>query len=132
MMAALSFHVGEVQRNPYHLLVPAWMQDNVRRGGELVGGQGGAAPDFTFATLYRLREWRTARCTSCTMAGGPCPPQSTSATSWRSPRVRTDPTVYRRTLESAARLPGCRRPVACTAVIQRKPHEDRLKALLSS
>jgi len=57
MMAALSCHVGEVQRNPYHLLVPAWMQDNVRRGGELVGGQGGAAPDFSFATLYRLRRW---------------------------------------------------------------------------
>jgi LmbE family N-acetylglucosaminyl deacetylase len=57
MMAALSFHVGEVQRNPYHLLVPAWMQDNVRRGGEVVGGQGGAAPDFLFATLYRLRQW---------------------------------------------------------------------------
>jgi LmbE family N-acetylglucosaminyl deacetylase len=57
MMSALSFHVGEVKRNPYHLLVPAWMQDNVRRGGELVGGQGGAAPDFSFATLYRLREW---------------------------------------------------------------------------
>jgi LmbE family N-acetylglucosaminyl deacetylase len=57
MMTALSFHVGEVQRNPYHLLVPAWMQDNVRRGGELVGGQGGAAPDFVFCTLYRLRRW---------------------------------------------------------------------------
>ncbi len=57
MMTALSFHAGEVRRNPYHLLVPAWMQDNVRRGGELVGGQGGAAPDFTFCTLYRLGEW---------------------------------------------------------------------------
>jgi N-acetylglucosamine malate deacetylase 1 len=57
MMTALSFHIGEVQRNPYHLLVPAWMQDNVRRGGELVGGQGGAAPDFIFCTLYRLRRW---------------------------------------------------------------------------
>jgi N-acetylglucosamine malate deacetylase 1 len=57
LMAALSFHVEEVRRNPYHLLVPAWMQDNVRRGGELVGGQGGAAPDFNFATLYRLRRW---------------------------------------------------------------------------
>jgi N-acetylglucosamine malate deacetylase 1 len=57
MMTALSFHIGEVQRNPYHLLVPAWMQDNVRRGGELVGGQGGAAPDFVFCTLYRLRRW---------------------------------------------------------------------------
>ena len=61
MMAALSFHEGEVRRNPYHLLVPAWMQDNVRRGGELVGGQGGAAPDFTFCTLYRVRRWQEGR-----------------------------------------------------------------------
>jgi LmbE family N-acetylglucosaminyl deacetylase len=57
LMAATSFHVEEVRRNPYHLRQPAWMQDNVRRGGELVGGQGGAAPDFNFATLYRLRKW---------------------------------------------------------------------------
>jgi hypothetical protein len=33
------------------------MQDNVRRGSELVGGQGEAAPDFSFATLYRLSRW---------------------------------------------------------------------------
>ena len=57
LITALTFHVGEVQRNPYHLTLPAWMVDNVRRGGELVGGQGGAAPNFTFATLYRLRRW---------------------------------------------------------------------------
>lgn len=57
LVAALSFHVGEVQRNPYHLRLPAWMQDNVRRGGEVVGGQGGSVPDFQFATLYRLRRW---------------------------------------------------------------------------
>jgi LmbE family N-acetylglucosaminyl deacetylase len=57
MMAATSFHVGEVARNPYHLLLPAWLMDNVRRGAELVGGQGGAAPSFTFAALYRLRRW---------------------------------------------------------------------------
>ena len=57
LMAATSFHVGEVQRNPYHLRLPAWMIDNVRRGGELVGGQGAAVPDFTFATLYRVRRW---------------------------------------------------------------------------
>jgi len=56
MLAALSFHIGEVQRNPYHVLVPLWMMDNVRRA-ENVGGQGTAAPDFTFATLYRLRRW---------------------------------------------------------------------------
>ena len=57
LITALTFHVGEVKRNPYHLSLPAWMIDNVRRGGELVGGQGGAAPDFVFATLYRLRRW---------------------------------------------------------------------------
>ena len=57
MIAATTFHVGEVKRNPYHLLLPAWMLDNVRRGSELVGGQGGVAPDFTFAALYRLRKW---------------------------------------------------------------------------
>jgi LmbE family N-acetylglucosaminyl deacetylase len=58
MMAATSFHVGEVARNPYHLVLPAWMMDNVRRGGEVAGGQGGAAPDFAFAALYRLRKWK--------------------------------------------------------------------------
>jgi LmbE family N-acetylglucosaminyl deacetylase len=57
MMAATTFHVGEVKRNPYHLLLPAWMMDNVRRGSEVAGGQGGAAPEFPFATLYRLRKW---------------------------------------------------------------------------
>ncbi len=57
LLTALSFHAGEVRRNPYHIRLPAWMIDNVRRGGELVGGQGGAAPAFDFATLYRLRRW---------------------------------------------------------------------------
>jgi len=57
LVAAVSFHAGEVARNPYHLSLPAWMQDNVRRGGEVVGGQGAAAPDYRFATLYRLRRW---------------------------------------------------------------------------
>jgi N-acetylglucosamine malate deacetylase 1 len=57
LVAALSLHVGEVARNPYHLRLPAWMMDNVRRGAELVGGQGGVAPSFAFATLYRLRRW---------------------------------------------------------------------------
>ena len=57
LMTALSFHVGEVRRNPYHLSLPAWMVDNVRRGGERLGGQGMAAPDFAFATLYRVSKW---------------------------------------------------------------------------
>ena len=58
LVAGTSFHVGEVTRNPFHLFLPAWMQENVRRGSELVGGQGEAAPDWTFATLYRVRQWK--------------------------------------------------------------------------
>jgi LmbE family N-acetylglucosaminyl deacetylase len=61
LLAALSFHVGEVRRNPYHLRMPAWLQDNVRRGAEVIGGQGGVAPDFTFATLYRVRQWKNGQ-----------------------------------------------------------------------
>ena len=61
LIAALSFHVGEMKRNPYHLRLPAWLQDNVRRGAEMVGGQGSAAPDFLFATLYRARRWKNGR-----------------------------------------------------------------------
>jgi LmbE family N-acetylglucosaminyl deacetylase len=57
MIAATTFHVGEVGRNPYHLSLPAWMMDNVRRGSEVVGGQGGATPDFAFAVLNRVRKW---------------------------------------------------------------------------
>jgi LmbE family N-acetylglucosaminyl deacetylase len=78
MMTALSFHVGEVQRNPYHLLVPAWMMDNVRRGSELVGGQGGTAPDFTFSTLYRVRTWRDGRL-QARVAGGRSLPATANA-----------------------------------------------------
>lgn len=61
LIAALAYHVGEVARNPYHLRLPAWMIDNVRRGGEIVGGQGGEAPSFTFATLYRRAYWDGCR-----------------------------------------------------------------------
>ena len=54
LVCALSFHRGEVERNDYHVRLPAWMSDNVRRGAELVGGQGAQKPDFEFAVLYRL------------------------------------------------------------------------------
>lgn len=57
LVAALGFHAGEVRRNPYHLSLPAHLVDNVRRGAELVLGQGQPAPSFTFASLYRLRRW---------------------------------------------------------------------------
>ncbi len=57
LVAALALHLGEVERNPYHLLLPPWMMNNVRSGSELVGGQGEVAPNFTFATLYALSKW---------------------------------------------------------------------------
>ena len=54
LISALSFHRGEVERNPFHLRLPFWMQDNVRRGAEVIGGQGEVAPNFNFATPYRV------------------------------------------------------------------------------
>lgn len=61
LITALTFHVGEVRRNPYHLTLPAWMINSVRLGGETVGGQGAAPPDFPFGTVYRLRRWTEGR-----------------------------------------------------------------------
>lgn len=54
LIAALERHTGEIARNPYHLRLPAFLADAVRRGGELVLGAGEEVPDFAFATLYRL------------------------------------------------------------------------------
>jgi LmbE family N-acetylglucosaminyl deacetylase len=54
-LEALQKHVGEVERNPYHLRLPAWMIDNVRRGGETIGGKGTHAPEFPFAVIYQLQ-----------------------------------------------------------------------------
>ncbi|MGD7652635.1 MAG: PIG-L deacetylase family protein [Verrucomicrobiales bacterium] len=73
LVAATALHVGEVARNPYHLRLPAWMQDNVRRGAEIVGGQGGSAPSFSFATLYRLRMWKDGQLQDCLDGGLPIP-----------------------------------------------------------
>jgi hypothetical protein len=52
LVEALACHAGEVARNPYHLRLPAWMIDNVRRGAERVFGPGAPAPAFPFGTLY--------------------------------------------------------------------------------
>jgi len=54
LVGAVALHAGEVERNAYHLRFPAYMADNVRRGAELVGGQGGQSPDFPFGQLYRV------------------------------------------------------------------------------
>ncbi|HMP82777.1 MAG TPA: PIG-L family deacetylase [Verrucomicrobiota bacterium] len=62
LVAALSLHAGEVRRNPYHLRLPAWFIDNVRRS-ESVLGHGSRSPRATFGILHRLRRWRNGRAT---------------------------------------------------------------------
>ncbi len=57
LVRALACHVGEVARNPYHLRLPAWLADGVRRGGELVLGAGSSPPQADFATLYQLQRF---------------------------------------------------------------------------
>ncbi len=61
LIAALERHTGEIERNPYHLRLPAFLADAVRRGGELVLGAGEEVPDFAFATLYRLVTYRAGQ-----------------------------------------------------------------------
>jgi N-acetylglucosamine malate deacetylase 1 len=61
LVAAVSLHWGEVARIPYHLTLPAWMIDNVRRGTELIAGFRAEAPACAFATLYRQSTWRDGR-----------------------------------------------------------------------
>ncbi len=62
-MVAIGEHGEEMARNPYHLLHPCRLMDNVRRGSEVVGGQGAAARNFTFAEIYNvaLMEGRKVR-----------------------------------------------------------------------
>lgn len=61
LVDALARHRGEVSRNPYHLRLPAWMMDNVRRAGERLGGAGSQPPDFLFGTAYGIRMWANRR-----------------------------------------------------------------------
>jgi N-acetylglucosamine malate deacetylase 1 len=57
LIYALSCHSGEVERNPYHINHPARMLDNVTRGSEVVGGQGGEGAEMNFAMLYRCSKF---------------------------------------------------------------------------
>ena len=66
---ALNHHVGEVARNDYAARLPAWMEDNVRRGAELVFDRGAPAPALQWATLYRVRR-RCGQCWQNGMRGG--------------------------------------------------------------
>jgi len=61
LITALSWHRGEIERNPYHLRLPAWLIDNVRRGSEVIAPSGAEAVTFSFATLYRVESWKDNR-----------------------------------------------------------------------
>jgi LmbE family N-acetylglucosaminyl deacetylase len=61
LLKALCCHAGEVARNPYHKLFPAFLLDNVRRGSERVGGQGAKGDSFDFAMLYRHDRWENGQ-----------------------------------------------------------------------
>ena len=54
LMAAVSAHRGEVDRNPYHLRLPARLMANVSRVGERLNGLGCKPPGFAFGEVYRL------------------------------------------------------------------------------
>ncbi len=53
MGEALLQHKGEVSRNPFHLSLPAFAMEQMRRGSEAVSGMGSKPRDFVFAQLYR-------------------------------------------------------------------------------
>jgi N-acetylglucosamine malate deacetylase 1 len=61
MLSALMQHTGEVARNPYHLTLPAWLMDGVRRGSERVGAPGSVAANFDFAALHGWQTWQAGR-----------------------------------------------------------------------
>ena len=60
-MKALEMHTGEVSRNPYHLRLPAWMMDNVRRGSEVIGGTGANAGNMAYGVLYQLQLFKNGK-----------------------------------------------------------------------
>jgi LmbE family N-acetylglucosaminyl deacetylase len=60
MGEALLKHVGEVSRNPYHLTLPAWSMDQLRRGSEMLESLSGKTlagdkvKEGVFAQIYRI------------------------------------------------------------------------------
>jgi LmbE family N-acetylglucosaminyl deacetylase len=57
LIAAVACHQGEIERNPYHLTLPARLLDSVRRGAEVVASNQAGRPPFLFGELYRLSQW---------------------------------------------------------------------------
>jgi LmbE family N-acetylglucosaminyl deacetylase len=57
---ALLKHAGEMKRNPYHLSLPAWAMEQVRRGSEMLqdsagnSAKGSNKQDCVFGQIYRF------------------------------------------------------------------------------
>lgn len=60
-MRALENHRGEISRNPYHLRLPGWMMDNVRRGSEIIQSHGSTSPLIPFGMLYQLQIYQNKK-----------------------------------------------------------------------
>ncbi len=58
LIVALTFHIGEVERNPYHLTFPSWLIDNVRRGSEIIGSAGAESQNFMFGVLHKISHFK--------------------------------------------------------------------------
>lgn len=81
-MTAATEHGGEMSRMPYHLLHPCRMMNNVRRGSEVVGGQGAGVQPFTFAELHRVSFRHGHALGETPTAGRILPPAATATLDW--------------------------------------------------
>lgn len=63
-MQGLLCHQGEITRNPYHLRLPAWMMDSVRRGSEVIGGAGTQSSQMSFGVIYQLQKFSLGKFSS--------------------------------------------------------------------
>ena len=66
-MQALLKHEGEIKRNPYHLRLPGWMMDNVRRGGEIITAPGSDVPKAAFGVIYHLQKFKNGKASKLTV-----------------------------------------------------------------
>ena len=81
-MTAATEHGGEMSRMPYHLLHPCRMMNNVRRGSEVVGGQGAGVQPFTFAELHRVSFRHGHERVQAPSEGRILPPSETATLDW--------------------------------------------------
>jgi LmbE family N-acetylglucosaminyl deacetylase len=81
-IVAAAEHGGEMKRMPYHVLHPCRLMDNVRRGSEVVGGQGAAVQPFAFAELYRVSFRRGREVIGPTPGSHILPPSEKATLDW--------------------------------------------------